>query len=326
MLKLEEELKARNLSRFHLIYGEERYMVRYYRDGILKQLAEPGDEMNCTFFQGEAAVPSAIADVGQILPFMAQHRLIVVQDSSLLKNASDMADMMEGFPDTTYVVFVERDVDKRNRLYKWIGENGCVTECARQSEPMLRKWVSGYMKRNGKSLSGECANFLLQRAGTDMVMLTHEMDKLIAYTGEREQVGREDIDAICSGLAESRVFDMIDAVARGERSAALKLYAGLLANKEPPMSILYLFARHINILLQIKECLSLGMSRGDMAKKIGIPPFTVGKYSSQAEMFTSGQLLDMLRYRADLEERIKTGRISDQLSVEMFLIQALTNR
>ena len=119
---------------------------------------------------------------------------------------------------------------------------------------------------------------------------------------------------------------MIDAVARGERSAALKLYAGLLANKEPPMSILYLFARHINILLQIKECLSLGMSRGDMAKKIGIPPFTVGKYSSQAEMFTSGQLLDMLRYRADLEERIKTGRISDQLSVEMFLIQALTNR
>lgn len=325
MLKLAEELKNNTISRFHLLYGEERYMVRYYRRCLIDRLSAPEDEMNCTYFQGEKALPSAIADVGQILPFMAANRLIVVQDSSLFKSASDMADYLADFPDTTYVVFVEREVDKRNKLYKWMNKNGCVTECLPQNEAMLRKWIAGYVKKEGKTISGGAAERLMERSGTDMELLNNELDKLIGYVGKRENIESEDVDAICSGLAVSRIFDMIDAVAVKEKDKALRLYSDLLANKEAPMSILYLFTRHLNILLQLKECRGLGLSRGELAKKIGIPPFTVAKYGKQAELFSREKLLSMLENRLELEESFKTGKISDQLAVEMFFIQALTN-
>lgn len=325
MLKLAEELKNNTISRFHLLYGEERYMVRYYRRCLIERLSAPEDEMNCTYFQGEKALPSAIADVGQILPFMAANRLIVVQDSSLFKSASDMADYLADFPDTTYVVFVEREVDKRNKLYKWMNKNGCVTECLPQNEAMLRKWIAGYVKKEGKTISGGAAERLMERSGTDMELLNNELDKLIGYVGKRENIEPEDVDAICSGLAVSRIFDMIDAVAVKEKDKALRLYSDLLANKEAPMSILYLFTRHLNILLQLKECQGLGLSRGELAKKIGIPPFTVAKYGKQAELFSREKLLSMLENRLELEESFKTGKISDQLAVEMFFIQALTN-
>lgn len=325
MLKLAEELKNNTISRFHLLYGEERYMVRYYRRCLIDRLSAPEDEMNCTYFQGEKALPSAIADVGQILPFMAANRLIVVQDSSLFKSASDMADYLADFPDTTYVVFVEREVDKRNKLYKWMNKNGCVTECLPQNEAMLRKWIAGYVKKEGKTISGGAAERLMERSGTDMELLNNELDKLIGYVGKRENIEPEDVDAICSGLAVSRIFDMIDAVAVKEKDKALRLYSDLLANKEAPMSILYLFTRHLNILLQLKECRGLGLSRGELAKKIGIPPFTVAKYGKQAELFSREKLLFMLENRLELEESFKTGKISDQLAVEMFFIQALTN-
>lgn len=325
MLKLAEELKNNTISRFHLLYGEERYMVRYYRRCLIDRLSAPEDEMNCTYFQGEKALPSAIADVGQILPFMAANRLIVVQDSSLFKSASDMADYLADFPDTTYVVFVEREVDKRNKLYKWMNKNGCVTECLPQNEAMLRKWIAGYVKKEGKTISGGAAERLMERSGTDMELLNNELDKLIGYVGKRENIEPEDVDAICSGLAVSRIFDMIDAVAVKEKDKALRLYSDLLANKEAPMSILYLFTRHLNILLQLKECRGLGLSRGELAKKIGIPPFTVAKYGKQAELFSREKLLSMLENRLELEESFKTGKISDQLAVEMFFIQALTN-
>ena len=138
MLKLQEELKNNSLSRYHLIYGEERYMVRYYKKCLMERLSAPDDEMNCTIFQGEKTEPSAIADVGQILPFMVPQRLIIVQDSGFFKKANDMAEYLADFPDSTYVVFVERDVDKRSKLYKWMGKNGCVTEFQPQTEAMLR--------------------------------------------------------------------------------------------------------------------------------------------------------------------------------------------
>lgn len=325
MLRIEDELKRNQLSRFQLIYGEERYMVRYYKNMLIQKLSQPDDEMNRTFFRDNSTEPSQIAEAAQVLPFFAEHRLLVVEDSGFFKTSSDMADYMETFPETTYIVFVEREIDKRNRLFKWIGKNGCVTECVRQQEKMLKQWMAGYAKKAGKSISVKSVERLIERVGTDMEMLSNELEKCIGYVGDRTAIEVSDVDAISSGVTVSKLFDMIDAVALGEKDRALRLYDDLLANKESPMSILYMFSRHINILLQIKECGNLGLSQSETAKKCGVPPFTVSKYARQAALFKRSKLLAMLETRLEYEEKFKSGRLSDQLAVELFLIQALTN-
>lgn len=325
MQTITEQLKTGEFSRYHLIYGEERYMVRYYKKCLKDKLSNPDDEMNCTVFQGEKTEASAIAEAGQVLPFFAPQRLIIVQDSGFFKKASDMADYMDALPETTYLVFLEHEVDKRNRLYKWMNKNGCVTECKPQNASKIGTWIASYGKRAGKVFSKEAIQLLVERVGTDMDLLSGEIEKLIGYTGARAQIGVSDVEAVSSGVTVSKIFDMIDAVAQGERERALRLYDDLLANREAPMSILYLFTRHINILLQVKELTALGLSSGELAKRIGIPPFTVSKYGRQAKLFKRGKLLQMLEDRADYEERFKSGRLTDQLAVELFLIQALTN-
>lgn len=325
MLRIEDELKRNQLSRFQLIYGEERYMVRYYKNMLIQKLSQPDDEMNRTFFRDNSTEPSQIAEAAQVLPFFAEHRLLVVEDSGFFKTSSDMTDYMETFPETTYIVFVEREIDKRNRLFKWIGKNGCVTECVRQQEKMLKQWMAGYAKKAGKSISVKSVERLIERVGTDMEMLSNELEKCIGYVGDRTAIEVSDVDAISSGVTVSKLFDMIDAVALGEKDRALRLYDDLLANKESPMSILYMFSRHINILLQMKECGNLGLSQSETAKKCGVPPFTVSKYARQAALFKRSKLLAMLETRLKYEEKFKSGRLSDQLAVELFLIQALTN-
>ena len=63
MPSISEQIKTKQVERFHLIYGEEAYMVRYYKNALISALSTPGDEMNCTVFQGSGIVPSEIADV-----------------------------------------------------------------------------------------------------------------------------------------------------------------------------------------------------------------------------------------------------------------------
>ena len=162
MLRIEDELKNNQISRFQLLYGEERYMVQYYRNQLIEKLSNSDDEMNRTFFRDKPE-PSQIAEAAQILPFFAENRLIVVEDSGYFKSSSDMADYVESFPETTYIIFVEREIDKRNRLFKWINKNGCVTECTRQPEHMLKRWIAGYMKKAGKSISTKGAERLIER-------------------------------------------------------------------------------------------------------------------------------------------------------------------
>ena len=87
-----------------------------------------------------------------------------------------------------------------------------------------------------------------------MQQLINEMDKLISYVGdELSDIDTDDVDAICTTLLSSRIFNMMDLIVSGKRNDALKLYADLLAMKESPLSILFLLTRHYNILAMIKR-------------------------------------------------------------------------
>lgn len=324
-MKLAEQIKNKSFSRFQLIYGEERYMVKYYKNALMSHLSTPGDEMNCTCFQGKSVNPSEVADVAQILPFMAEQRLIVIQDSGFFQSANDMVDFLEEFPESTYLVFVEEKVDKRNKLYKFVQKNGCVTECKYQNMQELCGWVAGYLGKCEKRITKSVAEYLIGRVGNNMDSLTNEMDKLIGYVGEKNQIDMEDIDEICDGVTEGKIFEMLDAVSSKNKELAMKLYADLLANREPAPIILSMFRRHINILLLIHEGQQKGMRSADLAAYASVPGFTVNKYIKQVGSFKYSQMKRMLENVAQAEEDYKTGKMGDQISLDLFLVQALTN-
>lgn len=323
MQTIAAQIKSGELSRFHLLYGEEPYMVRFYKNKLKTMLSAEGDDMNASFFEGNAVPLDEVMSLGSTLPFFAEKRLILMENTDLFKTSNDVADMLESFPDTTHVVFVEKNVDKRNRLYKWIQKNGCVTECKQQQEKELVPWVARYLKGHGKNISRHTVEYLISKVGFQMDTLVNELDKLIGYTGERTDITKEDVDEVCSGQVVGKIFDMIDAVIAGENEKVFRLYGDLLELKEPPLVILHLLGRHINILLQVKE-IGSSLPDRDLAKKVGIPYFTVGKYKRQAKHFSRGQLLELLEERADYEERFKTGRLGEKLVAEFFLVKALT--
>ena len=87
--------------------------------------------------------------------------------------------------------------------------------------------------------------------------------------------------------------------------------------KEPPMRVLILIARQFNQLLQLKSLSAQGMEKGEMAKKAGVPPFALGKYLAQCRKFTSPILKKAVEDCIETEELVKTGRLGDQIGVEL---------
>ena len=114
---------------------------------------------------------------------------------------------------------------------------------------------------------------------------------------------------------------MVNAIADHEQKKALDLYYDLLTLKEPPMRIMYLITRQFQILLNLKDMSSRGFDQGTIASKVGIPPFAVRKNQAQAKGFTMEQLKTAIRDGVELEEAVKTGRLNDQMAVEMFIVK-----
>ena len=90
------------------------------------------------------------------------------------------------------------------------------------------------------------------------------------------------------------------------------------------MRILFLIARQFNLLLQVKELVKKGYGNKAIGEKIGLPGFIAGKYVTQASHFSKSMIQQALEECVSTEEAIKTGKISDNIGLEMIIIRYST--
>lgn len=323
MQTIMKHIKEGTFVNVYLLCGEEEYLKKTYKDRLHKALLGDGDGMNDTYFEGKSVDEKQVFEVAQTLPFFSERRVIVLENTGFFKRANEMAEYIKKMPDTTYMIFVEREVDKRSRLYKYVKDKGYISQMDGMDEKQLLMWVAAYLDRSGKKIKTNTARYLVEYVGSDMNILSCEMEKVIAYMGDREEVLETDVEAVCVPHITGKIFQMLDAVATGNKDAALKMYYELLALREKPMSILFLLTRHFNILLQVKELLKNGLAGKEIAGKVGVPPFAVNKYSTQCRKFTRDKLLHNLKHCVETEERIKTGRMTEQIGVEVLLVSSI---
>lgn len=321
MRNLNEDLKNNIFKNMYLLYGEESYLKRLYKNKLKSSLVSFDDTMNYSYYEGKGINPNEIIDLAETMPFFAERRVIIIENSGFFKEKCDeLADYMNSCSDTTCFIFVENEVDKRGRLFKKVKDKGRTVELNYQDENNLIKWILGLLKKENKKITQNAMQLFLAKTGTDMENINKELEKLICYVGERESISENDINTICTTRISNNIFDMVGAVAEKKQTKALDLYYDLLALKEPPMRILFLITRQFNLLLQIKDLKRLGFSSGDIAKKIGLPGFVINKYLTQSTNFSVEWLKSALNSCAETEEAVKTGRINDVMSLELLII------
>lgn len=321
MKSLNEDLKTGEFKQVYLLYGEEVYLKKQYKQKMSQAMISAGDTMNYAYYEGKGISVKEVIDLAETMPFFADRRLIVIENSGFFKNASpELADYMKELPETTYFLFVEEEIDKRGKLYKAVKNIGRIVELGRQDEKTLVRWIYGCVKKEGKQISEQTIRFLISKIGTDMENIQRELEKLFSYTYERELIEPQDIEEICTTQISNHIFDMVNAVADKRQKQALEFYYDLLALKEPPMRILYLMTRQFRLLLEVKELTEKGYGRSEVASKAGLQPFLVGKYQAQSNAFKKTELREILEAGVDTEECVKTGRLQDVLAVELFIV------
>lgn len=322
MKSLNEDLKTGQFNNVYLLYGEEAYLKKQYKDKLKDGMISPDDNMNYAYYEGKNVNIKEVIDLAETMPFFAERRVIVMEDTGFFKNATpELADYIKEMPDTTTFIFVESEIDKRGKLYKAVQSKGRAVELGRQDESTLLRWVAGSVKRENKQIAESTIRHFLGKVGTDMENIQKELEKLFCYTLEKDVITVEDVEAICTTLITNQIFDMVNAVAEKKQRKALDYYYDLIALKEPAMRILFLLTRQFKLLLEVKEMDKLGLARKEIAEKAGLNPFVVGKYQAQAKAFSSKELRTIIEDSVDTEECVKTGRLSDTLGVELFIMK-----
>lgn len=322
MKTIDMDIKNGQLKHVYLLYGEERYLVRQYRDKLKHAIMPVDDGLNITSYEGVDVDVEQLIVIAQTMPFFAEHRLFLLQDCKLFKKNMDvLAEYLEHVSETAYFIFVEDEVDEKTRLFKSVRKFGSAIKFTTPKEDVLQRWIIGRIAKEGKDITQAAYRSFIEKTGTDMENMEKELEKLICYTMDKKAIELSDVNAVTTEQISSKIYELVNIISNHQQKEALDMFYDLLSQKEKPSRILYSLTKHFDTLLAIKMMSSQGFHTREMEERIGLKEWMIRKYQGQARAFSIEVLKRAVKDGVEYETMIKTGGMEEQLAVELFIIE-----
>ncbi len=252
------------LSPVYLIYGDEQLLVRRSLDELAERVLQGGPAA-FNRAEGVAGGDAVLALLSQARtpPMMGPRRLVVIRELESAKPPEIEAMMTyvgAASPTTVLVITgsklppVSEGANWGVRLRNVVNKVGQTLrfEAAKQDPAAF---VRARCADAGCTLGGREAELLVEVVGRDLGRLAGEVDKLVAFVGGEGRISSEQVQQVCSLLAETVIFELTDAIVRGEAGSALAIAHRLLEEGHAPARILPLVAWQVRQLIQLQDCL-----------------------------------------------------------------------
>ena len=136
----------------------------------------------------------------------------------------------------------------------------------------------------------------------------------------RAPITEADVALLTPYVAEANIFEMVDAIGRGDGKRAMSLAQKLLNEGNDPLSLLGMINRQFRLLILAREHMDTHHSVEDLSSALGLHQFVAKKVGAQARQFKDiAQLEDIYRKLVQLDFRIKTGQTEDKLALQLFI-------
>lgn len=326
MKNLDNHIKNKTFSNLYVIFGEENYLKNKYEKQLIQTILDENFKMmNFDMFEGKNINVTNVIDACNTLPFMNEHRLVILKNTDLLYDAKKddtktLEQYFENIPKTTILVFIEQKIDKKLKIYKTANKLGSIHQIDTLSEQDLINWITSFLNQNKKTITPKECLYIIRNVGYNMEILQNELNKLISLKKD-EKITTEDIDCICTKSIESNIFDLINFMANKNVEKALDIYKTLIFNKTSPFLILNMIYRQFKIILQTKYLYNKGYNLNNISTELKLRDFIVREAFNQSKNFNIKTLVNGLNECLETDNNIKTGKINDELGVELLIIK-----
>ncbi len=313
-----------------LFEGEEDYLKQEAWQSLRRAVLPAGMEaLNETVLETVPDTDTLIA-AAETMPFMADRRLIQVQDHPALFGKAEPDDTLLAYlprvPASALVVFYcTRKPDSRKKLYAAVKKLGGIVTFAPLRDRELTAFVTGAFSRLGRQCDERTADYLIFTVGSDTTLLLNEISKIASHR-EGAPVDPDEIASLATPSVECTVFQMVDAVVAGQEARALLLFRNLVRSGVDRVFILAMLLRQFRLLQHVRIMQFEKQSTAAIRSALGVPSFAADQYIRQAGGYSGGQIRRAVDICFSTENGIKSGLLNADGSVESALLKILNLR
>lgn len=305
-----------------IIVSTESYLshreLKRWRDTVLNPATASFNHDR--FVAGHDSV-SAIVDAANMLPMMAERRLIEVRHAeNFSKEELESLQAYFQAPESSTLLLMQAEkVDMRLKAWKLAKE--FIVELKPPYANQRPAWIVAESQKMGLTLKPEAAHWLCEVVGDSLQTLVSELEKVALYLSPRKVITLDDLkkSGVLGGAVN--VFDLAkDVGARDLAKVSLQL-DGALQEGESPVKLLALIQRQLRLLIQTREALEARRSQGEIASLIKLPPFFVGEYVQQAKKWSLLRLKEAFRATLQADRDLKRSRSAKSLIMKKYLAE-----
>lgn len=328
-----KQIKRNEILPLYLLYGNETFLINETKQLLTEHvLLEDEAEFNLSVYDlNETPIEIALEDA-ETLPFLGEKKLLFLHNPHFLTaektkektehNLARLEAYLKEPAPYSVVVFIApyEKLDERKKLTKELKKRAGVFEAKKLNEAELKKWIVSRAEYNGVSIEPVAIELMLALAGTNLFMLTSEVDKLALYTGRGHTIDAQTVEKLVARSLEQNIFALVDKIVSRKIDEALRIYYDLLKLNEEPIKILSVITGQFRLIYQVKELSRRGYGQQQIAGYLKVHPFRIKLAAGQAQKFGDTELTHIMKELAEADLKMKTGQMNKELLIELFLL------
>lgn len=195
-------------------------------------------------------------------------------------------------------------------------------------EEQAAAFVSSEVERWGKKIAPALVSALVQKAGTDLGVLSYEVLKAVMYANA---LGQGDllpdiVKATLSTVGGANLPQLMEALGAGSEKATVRSLVQIResSSQDPTLQVTAWVGNNATQWLHIADLLSRDADEQEVATRVGVHPYILKKnLITPAKRWGPSRLVCLLQSVAEVERAVRSGRISPWTQLEVSLVTAI---
>ena len=338
-----KELNEKSVKPLYFFYGEENFLAEQFISDV-RQILHPEDsDFLWERFNLAETSWMTVLDTARTVPFFLTSRRIIIVDIPLGKadklgkaDRLGMEDFLSSPAQHTVCIFiVQGKIRKNSVLFKLFSSLPKTTLLIKELAPLkdreLFLWIDQILKSMGKKANPGTISRMVELFGNDLALLSNEIEKVAAYTGDKNVIETDDVNHMSGGMKSVGEYELSNAlVERDYERCLVALNDQIVREGARPEMILGSVAYFFRDLLIAKQRLQIEKTDkktifAELRPSLKNRDFSnwsiFRNYFSLVERMTLKDLSIHLQELARIDLKNKTSDLSFQVMMEGFFFK-----
>ena len=307
--KIVKDIRAKSFKPVYFLHGEEGFFIDRVEEEIVKAALEEHErDFNLSILYGKDTAPDQVKDACLRYPMMAERQVVVLREAQTWK--IDAVDKLEAYfkkptPTTVLVIlYKHKKADGRKTWLKDLAKKQVVFLSDKLKEDKLPDWINKYVSHKKRRIGPVECKLLADHLGSDLGKLTNEVEKLCIVTEENGTITSALIERNVGISKDHNIFELQNAIGVRDHLKAQTIAHHLANDRDHKLFLTVgLLSSYFSKIAIVHT--KRGLSTGDLAAALKVPPFFLKDYTTAARNYPVDQVrrIQHLLREADLNSK-----------------------